>query len=334
MKNSLFLFLSLFFHLYSYGQNNDDISVRIAKFRDDKFAAISYTFDDGLVEHYTLVAPYFDKLGFKGTFFINGSRINEDENSIIDTTRMTWTQLKEMSDKEHEIANHGWAHKNFGRHTLDEIKEDVLKNDSAILKHIGKPALTFCYPNNTKTPEGLEFVSKNRVGARTFQRSIGGKATPENLEDWVNSLIEKNEWGVGMTHGITYGYDAFKDPQIFWEHLDKVKTQEDKIWIGTFEEVAAYMREQKNTTLEVIKKKNKWIVTPKSELDKDLFSEPLTMVVEKEGIENPVVVQAGKELKTKIEGNKMLFDFNPSGGAIEIVIENANKKTFERLRNL
>ena len=31
--------------------------VRIAKFKDNKSAAISYTFDDGMKEHYTRVAP-------------------------------------------------------------------------------------------------------------------------------------------------------------------------------------------------------------------------------------------------------------------------------------
>ena len=46
-----------------------------------------------------------------------------------------------------------------------------------------------------------------------------------------------------MTHGINYGYDAFKEPSLFWEHLDKVKSLEDKIWVGTFREVAAYIRE-------------------------------------------------------------------------------------------
>ncbi|MGC4235267.1 MAG: polysaccharide deacetylase family protein, partial [Niabella sp.] len=177
---------------------------RIAKYKDDKTCAISYTFDDGLKEHYTLVAPKFRTLGFKGTFWINGSKINADEKNIADTTRMTWKNLQEMVRSGHEISNHSWAHKNFGRFSLEEIKEDIDKNDSAIFAHTGIMPVTFCYPNNTKTPEGVKLASQNRVGTRMVQRSVGGKSTPENLERWVNDLLKKRGWGVTMTHGITY----------------------------------------------------------------------------------------------------------------------------------
>ena len=69
---------------------------------------------------------------------------------------------------------------------------------------------TFVYPNNNKKEEAKKIAVQNRVGTRTKQRSIGSKSTPQNLEAWVNTLIETNDWGVGMTHGLTYGYDAFQ----------------------------------------------------------------------------------------------------------------------------
>lgn len=50
----------------------------------------------------------------------------------------------------------------------------------------------------------------------------------------MNTLIETNDWGVGMTHGLTYGYDAFRNPQRLWDHLDQVKARENEIWVGTF----------------------------------------------------------------------------------------------------
>lgn len=51
----------------------------------------------------------------------------------------------------------------------------------------------------------------------------------------MNTLIETNDWGVGMTHGLTYGYDAFRNPQRLWDHLDQVKARENEIWVGTFQ---------------------------------------------------------------------------------------------------
>ena len=40
---------------FSWPQSTGNIN--IARFKDDKACAISYTFDDGLKEHYTLVTP-------------------------------------------------------------------------------------------------------------------------------------------------------------------------------------------------------------------------------------------------------------------------------------
>ena len=71
-----------------------------------------------------------------------------------------------------------------------------------------------------------------------------------------------------MTHGINYGYDAFKEPSLFWEHLDKVKSLEDKIWVGTFREVAAYIRERDDIRLNVSTHKRGLTITPEMTLDK------------------------------------------------------------------
>lgn len=106
MKTFLITLLCVFF--YSGFSSGADWNVSVAKYRHDKVCAISYTFDDGLAEHYTLAAPQLEQRGFRGTFFINGSKVNKDERHIKDTTRVTWPQLKEMAEKGHEISNHGW----------------------------------------------------------------------------------------------------------------------------------------------------------------------------------------------------------------------------------
>jgi len=299
---------------YPNAKENDNCgAIRIAKFKGDRACAISYTFDDGFKEHYTLVALEMEKRNMRGTFWINGASVGKD------TTRVTWEELKEMSESGHEISNHGWAHKNFKRHTLEEIKEDIYKNDSAIFLHTGIMPRTFCYPNNVKTPEGIEIASENRIGTRLKQRSIGSKVTPKILDEWVETLIETNDWGVGMTHGITYGYDAFINPLYFWEHLDRVNENLDKIWVGTFYEVMAYTKEHDNTLLRIDKKKNHIVVTPQCSLDKNLFVEPLTMVVDLIGHVKDIQVKQGKNsLHVEIRNKKVMFDFNPHGGPVTI----------------
>ena len=117
-------------------------------------------------------------------------------------------------------------------------------------------------------------------------------------------------WGVGMTHGLTYGYDAFRNPQRLWDHLDQVKARENEIWVGTFREVASYIKEREETKLEVVNKKNTLLITPELKLDQELFVEPLTMVITGKEIKKVTVKQGKRKLPVQITDDKVLFDFD------------------------
>lgn len=293
------------------------LNFHIAKFKDDKECAISYTFDDGLLEHATLVAPKMEKLGFRGTFWINGKTIDNNDST---KPRVTWKQLKKMSRKGHEVSNHGWSHTNLNRLTLDEVKKEIVKNDSAIYINIGVYPQTFCYPFNAKSDSVIAVASENRIDTRTEQFSVGSKSTLENLDRHIDELLKNNDWGVTMTHGISYGYDHFTSADIFWEHLHKIKKMEDKIWVGTFCDVSAYQKEEKSITCKITKTNKGYIVTPSLNLDKTLFTEPLTAVINRADIKTIKVFQNCQKLKARVFPDKVLFDFDPFGGVINIVI--------------
>lgn len=297
-----------------------DWNVYVAPYKYDKACALTYTFDDGLIEHYTLAAPELEKRGFRGTFFINGSKVNEDHSKEIDKSkpRVSWKELKEMAARGHEISSHGWAHLNVTKYPLEIIKEEVQKNDSAIYVRVGMMPRTYAYPGNRKGGEAMAFITQNRVGTRMEQRSLGSKRTSRDLEKWMNMLINTGDWGVTMTHGITYGYDAFPDPQVLWEHFDWVKAHEDKIWVGTFCEVAAYLKEKEAIRLKVISSKNGLRIYPALSLDKTLFTEPLTLVIEEENIKKAVVWQGKKKLSVTQKPGKIWFEFNPFGDEIRV----------------
>ncbi len=303
------------------GAAQPEIPVRIANYKGDKTCAISYTFDDGMTEQYTLAAPQLERHGFRGTFWINAIGINEDAQAPADTTHISWSQLKEMADNGHEISNHSYSHKKLTRLTTEEIIVEVRKNDTIIREKLGFTPLTFCYPYNAHNEEVLRIASENRVDTRTKQFAIGSKSTPESLEQKINELLASGEWGVAMTHGINYGYDAFPDATVFWEHLEKVKAQEDKIWIGTFCEVGAYIKERDAILLKVTPNKKGLTITPRLPLNKKLFNEPLTAVIDKAGVKKVTVIQGEKSLEVHILPNKLLFDFDPSGSPIHIVFK-------------
>lgn len=320
MKDNLWPFLgSLLFFSCASAQTSAPL-FSVAKYKSDKQCAISYTFDDGLKEDFTVVFPKFEELGFKATFFINGNTINQGELGLQEKPRATWSQLKTIGDHGHEISNHGWTHKKLTLCTPVEMLFEIMHNDSIIEAKIGKKPTTFGYPNNSRNPEVIKAASKNRVGTRTSEFQMGSKSTPENLSEKLESLLKNGDWCATMIHGITYGYDAFKTDSILWDHLEKVKSQEDKIWVATFQDVAAYTAEQQNIKLEIKEKGKKWKIIPLFTLDNNLFNSPVTMVVNKGQIKKLKAKQNGRILTSKILNDKALFDFDPNGGEITVLI--------------
>ena len=57
----------LWFSFVSAPLWGENWKVYVASYQHDKACAITYTFDDGLIEHYTLVAPELEKRGFRGS---------------------------------------------------------------------------------------------------------------------------------------------------------------------------------------------------------------------------------------------------------------------------
>lgn len=186
--------------------------VYVANYKGDKTCAISYTFDDGLQEHFSLLYPHLEKLGFKATFWVCG-KIIEYKEAQLGKPRMTWEQMKEMSLRGHEISNHSWSHPVLTGMREEDIEREVSRCDSMIELKIGERPVTFCYPGNLFNDKVVRIASKDRVATRLTQYAIGGevsKTTAEKLDTWVNNLLVSKAWGVAMVHGITKGYDCFR----------------------------------------------------------------------------------------------------------------------------
>ena len=320
MKNILFILITLVISQTACAE------VSIAKYKGNRLAAVSYTFDDGLLEQYTELWPQMKKYHIKGSFCVNGNTINRAEETP-DTVkpRMTWAMMREMSQQGQEITNHGWAHINVNKLEGEALRYEVQHNDSVIFDKIGIFPRTYFYPGNAKSPEKVAYCEQSRVGSRTFQVSVGSKRNTKWLNQWVDSLILKEEWGVGMTHGLSRGYDHFSDTKTLWNHFRYVSSKRDSIWIATFHDVSAYIKERDAVKLKVKEKKNYILVTPTLNLDKDLFSLPLTLVTDKEV---SAATQDGNVLIVGQRRGKSYVEFNPHGGVVRIITKsNDNQNT-------
>jgi len=105
---------------------------RIARFSGDRAAAISYTFDDGIRDQYTLAVPMLDEVGFKGTFFVIPNSVVatvEEAEKKKDAKRawgsITWDELRKMAAAGHEIGSHTWSHTGLTKQTPEEASSRI-----------------------------------------------------------------------------------------------------------------------------------------------------------------------------------------------------------------
>lgn len=294
----------------------DTEDIKVADYKDGKECAVSLTFDDSMKEHYTIVAPELEKRGFRGTFWMCGGWMPAEPQ--YDTTHFTWAEAKEMSDKGHEMSNHSWSHPNMTTLSEDELKEQIRKNDEAILANLGKPSTTFCFPYNAYNDAVLAEVMKGRIGARLKEFWLGGQHSPkEYLQKQIEDALAAGSWIVGMTHGINYGYDCYEDASEFTDFLDYLKSLEDRIWIGTFRDVAAYTAVAKGISLDISKDGKEITVVPATNLDRTLYETPLTLEVNTDG-KKIKAQQDGKALEASYRNGKAYITFCPFGGAVTL----------------
>ncbi len=295
--------------------------VSIAPYLKDCKAAISYTFDDGLLDQYTLARPELNKRGLRATFAIIGSKVGGKMCSKQDridnndgTPCMTWEMLRQLAAEGHEVSSHGWNHQNVTGLSGEELRYEVQHNDTVIFRQTGHFPRTYFYPGNKKSEQAVAFCERDRVGSRTFQVSLGAKRDSLWMHQWVRGLLEQGAWGVAMIHGIRAGYDHYADPQLLWKHWDEVCTLKDSLWVAPFCEVSAYVKERAHTRLKIVEQKDDIVVSPILSLDSTIFTQPLTLRIAGHRVAH--AQQEGKILEIVEKNGFQLIDFLPSEGKI------------------
>lgn len=159
-------------NLLPMAQSVEQIS--IARYYGGKDAAISYTFDDGLQEHYTVLRDKLKKHGFVATFGIIGSKVGRDHKG---TPVMTWEQLRQLLADGHEISNHGWEHRNVTTLAPEELRHEIMANDSMIHDSVGVCPRSFIYPGNRHDDATVAVCEAGKAGSRIKTKNLGGRNT-------------------------------------------------------------------------------------------------------------------------------------------------------------
>jgi peptidoglycan/xylan/chitin deacetylase (PgdA/CDA1 family) len=301
-----------------------DQGIRVARFKADREAALSFTLDDGWEDNATIAAPLFDRYGFHATFFLVPGVIplNDNEKKPINKYgQISWDRWKQIAQAGHEIANHTLHHLDLTKSSDEVAQAEIDGGRELIAQKIGITPVSFAYPGNHRDDRVRKFVYARHAVAREFETGYGRPGfTTGKANQLVDKALAEKRWMVAMLHAIVDGYAAFSSASILEEHLKHVQTLNDRLWVDTFGNVGRYVKERDAAKLSVNRDATSATIILTTGLDASLFNLPLTVVIEHV---QAVTAEARREgesapLPVTIAADRLLVELAP--GAVPVTI--------------
>ena len=85
---------------------------------------------------------------------------------------------------------------------------------------------------------------------------------------------------MSMTHGIYTAWDQWDEPWVLWDFFRKLAFRKDSVWIDTFSNIQAYVKERDSVVLTTSYKEQILVITPVLHLDSTIFHMPLTLNID------------------------------------------------------
>ena len=311
----------------------------ITRWPQDRTAAISLSFDDGIDTHLDVVGPILKKHHLNGTFFVATAM------GPWEKRKSEWKQLAEQGN---ELGNHTVHHPcllpEITPHSQDytpammeaEIR-DAAQEISQLLDR--QRGLTFAYPCGNmsfgkpqdevkNTALYLQYVSQYAFAARAVGSSsqhpdelnvlavndLGVTADKDfpALLDLAQPAIQGHIWGVYCFHGV--GGDWLSITPQALDELTAYLERHAEIWTATFGDVVRYIQERKAASIRVTHSDPNSIELAMTwSLDKNIYDVPLTLKIEVPANWKEAAANAnGKPLAAKIvegtQGRTVLVD--------------------------
>lgn len=140
-----------------YGQRHNGLISAAAKTRiyriDTSKKLVALTFDDGPSQFTSRIVDIMDKYNARATFFVVGNRVNSYKKD-----------LKYAYNHGNEIGNHTYDHTKLTTISLDEVKKELSRTNSAVSKVIGSE------PTLIRAPYGAADDNILKIGGKPFMR--------------------------------------------------------------------------------------------------------------------------------------------------------------------
>ncbi len=234
-------------------------------------SAMSLTYDDGLPSHINTVGPILEKYNFKATFYptLSSPSLYDDMDK--------W---KKLAIDGHELGNHTVYHPcqksgigmewvkdyhDLDKYTSEEIAEEISLANTFLFAMDGKKTRTFAYPCSHYFAGGksyVDFVSSQFLSARG---SSGEQNELLKLSDidlynvpswapnnhgaddlilYIEKIMELKTFSTITFHGIGAEHMTVSK-EAHEKMLQFLDSNRDKIWVGTLEEITAYLKSKR-----------------------------------------------------------------------------------------
>ena len=114
---------------------------------------IMLTYDDTVIDQYTVAQAEMKKYGFKGVFFIMTVSLGRPN-------YMSRAQVKSLSDAGHEIGSHTWDHHNVKKYKGEDWVTQIEKPTKTLKEVTGRDIKYFAYPFGLWNPEAIPELKK------------------------------------------------------------------------------------------------------------------------------------------------------------------------------
>lgn len=193
---------------------------------------VMLTFDDGLAEHYTCVAPILERYGLRGTFNVIVDRIGTPG-------YMTWWQLRELNRRGHAIENHTASHANLVElvrtGSPQAFAHELEFSSDKIACLVGRRPMFLCYPDGQHNWLTDQLVRDYWLRPMDVRRKNFGEDTVPRTETGVGAYIRDrlalhDDPIEIMTHGVSPdggGWEPFPSVEVFEEHIREIREMQD-----------------------------------------------------------------------------------------------------------
>jgi peptidoglycan/xylan/chitin deacetylase (PgdA/CDA1 family) len=232
-------------------------AVKISKYKNNKQAAASYTFDDGNVSS-PVIASIFESYGLRASFFIVAGAVPDTQ----------WSMWRDLAGKGHEIGNHSMTHTiDLSDPTLSDQTLNTEINDAQTLiaQKLGTRPLAFAFPWHAYSDRSLKVAFQNHFAVR---KTDIGESTyhfvffdQDHSVDEAHALADANAqladtvavggWYVAAGHGIDGDGWSPITSNFLNQHLTFAAKYSSKLWTDTFMNVSRYRMCRPQLTPEV-----------------------------------------------------------------------------------